>query len=150
MEERHHDPYRKHGLENYPVICKAEKSSFELDEKEQTWQEIKDIVKKARISASPGHSRVPYKVCSKCLSSFSNCGSLKDHTGLFSMSRTNYSHQLSDTWRQKYAAGPDYGVVRCHKHLQVHFPSPYFKTARPQSVWSFFKILGLIHQYLSK
>nr|XP_033488803.1 uncharacterized protein LOC117260806 [Epinephelus lanceolatus] len=42
------------------------KPSTELNTKEPMWQEVQDIVRKAKSSAAPGPSGIPYKVYKKC------------------------------------------------------------------------------------
>ena len=37
-----------------------------LDEREPTWKEVAEVVKKARAGSAPGYSGIPYKVYKKC------------------------------------------------------------------------------------
>ncbi|KAG1925127.1 hypothetical protein F2P79_025744 [Pimephales promelas] len=66
LREAHSDPFRGGGLGQNNSIRKPEEPSVELNTKEPTWQEMQDIIRKAKASAAPGPSGIPYKVYKHC------------------------------------------------------------------------------------
>lgn len=64
--ERHSDPRRGQGLGVNQNIHWLKKPSVELNVKEPTWNEIQDVIQKAKASGAPGPSDIPYKVYKNC------------------------------------------------------------------------------------
>lgn len=64
LRDAHSDPCRNRGLGQNHNVRKPGKSSIEL--KEPTWQEMQDIIRKAKASVAPGPSSIPYKVYKQC------------------------------------------------------------------------------------
>lgn len=66
LAEAYSNPNRSRGLGVNRNISRPEKPTTELNGKEPTWQEVRDVVHKAKSSAAPGPSGIPYKVYKKC------------------------------------------------------------------------------------
>lgn len=66
LRDAHSYPFRGGGLGQNHSIKKPEKPSVELNTKEPTWQEMQDIIQKAKASVAPGPSGIPYKIYKQC------------------------------------------------------------------------------------
>lgn len=66
LAEAHSDPTRSRGLDANRNILRPAKPTIALNAKEPTWQEVQDVVHKAKSASAPGPSGIPYKVYKKC------------------------------------------------------------------------------------
>ncbi|XP_033747101.1 uncharacterized protein LOC117332324 [Pecten maximus] len=66
LEETHCDAERNNPLGECDRIPSEEEPTIPLDEKEPTWKEVVEVVKKARSGSAPGPSGIPYKVYKMC------------------------------------------------------------------------------------
>lgn len=114
LRERHSDPRRGQGLDvNQNIYC-LKKPSVELNVKEPTWNEIQDIIQKAKASGAPGPSDISYKVyknCAEVVKDFEkdlgqryNSVSLEAGRRLFSPKRRGFlhNHPVQDNFPAKY------------------------------------------------
>ncbi|XP_060082190.1 uncharacterized protein LOC132561508 [Ylistrum balloti] len=66
LRETHSDAGKNKPLGECERIPLEDEPTFQLDEKEPTWKEVFEVVKKARSGSAPGPSGIPYKVYKMC------------------------------------------------------------------------------------
>ena len=62
LKETHDDLRREEELSECQLITAPEEAQLEFDEREPRWEEIREIVTKARVGSAPGPSSTTYKV----------------------------------------------------------------------------------------
>ncbi|XP_053395771.1 uncharacterized protein LOC128555950 [Mercenaria mercenaria] len=66
LRDTHSDPQREEPLGDCPITEAETPPTTPLDIKEPTFQEVKDVVRKARAGSAPGPNGIPYKVYKMC------------------------------------------------------------------------------------